>query len=355
MPFLKNAWHMIGWSNELDGPGKLVHRTISNEAIVVYRKENGDIAALADRCPHRFVPLHRGKVVGDTLQCGYHGLRFAGDGMCVHHPVSGAPIPNAARVRSFPAVDRHSGLWVWLGDPALVDESTIPPYDFLDDPTRGNVRGYMLTHCNYQLAIDNLADLTHVQFVHSEYQASEAYERLTNEVRQDGNTVFTTLTFPDGISPPFFVNALPDPDMRIDLVNQIRWDAPSNARLTIHGYRPGDRSEALFSVLSAHIVTAETESTCHYFFCNSRNYAVGDPAADQKVRDWQRIGFTEQDKPMLEAQQAMVGEQDLMSLRPVLLATDAGSVRIRRVLKGLMESESQRVADSQRPAQAVAV
>jgi len=57
------------------------------------------------------------------------------------------------------------------------------------------------------------------------------------------------------------------------------------------------------------------------------------------VRDWQRIGFNEQDKPMLEAQQQNVGDVDIMDLKPVLLATDAGAVRIRRVLKSMIDSE----------------
>lgn len=338
MPYLQNAWYMAGWANELTD-GSFLHRTIANQPILIYRLRSGEPAAISDRCPHRFVPLHLGKQVGDIIQCGYHGLCFDKTGTCVKNPVDGAPIPKAAKVKSYAVVERFGGFWIWLGDSASADESALPDYDFLVDPKRSAVHGYMLTKANYELAIDNLTDLTHIQFVHSQYQSSEAFPRVKNEVKQVGNTVYTYLTFPGGKAPMFYTNALADPDEPIDLVYEVRWDAPSNAKLTVRGYPVGDRNKALFEIQSAHIVTAETDLTCHYFFCNSRDYAVGDKAADEKVREWQRIGFVQEDKPMLEAQQRSIGSEDIMNLRPVLLGTDAGAVRVRRTLKAMLEAE----------------
>lgn len=340
MAFLKNTWYMIGWASELSLSGTFVHRRIAGEPILAYRLVNGDIAAIQDRCPHRFVPLHRGKQVGDHIECGYHGLCFGADGKCVKNPVDGAPIPKAAKVRSFPAVERYSALWVWLGDAQLADPEKIVDFGFLVDPRRANVAGYMLTKAGYELAIDNLSDLTHIQYVHGEYQASDAFPRLKSEVLQEGNRITTRLTLPQGRSPTFFANALTDPEQVIDLVYEVRWDPPSVAKLTARAYAVDDRSKPLFDVQSAHIISPETETTCHYFFGNTRDYAIDDPTAEQKVREWQRIGFVEQDKPMLEAQQASIGEVDLMTLGPVLLGTDAGSVRIRRTLKYLIDAES---------------
>ena len=339
MAFLKNTWYMMGWANELSAPGALVHRKIAGEPILAYRLANGDIAAIQDRCPHRFAPLHRGRQVGDTIECGYHGLCFGANGQCVKHPVDGAPIPKAAKVRVFPAVERYSALWVWLGDTQRADPDTIPDFSYLVDPKRSVVAGCTVTQASADLAIDNLSDLTHVQFVHREFQASEAFPRLKVEVEQDGHCVTTRLILPNGRPPPFFTNALPDSQL-FDFVFDARWNAPSLIKLTFRAYAPGDRTKPLLDAISAHIVTAQTESSCHYFYANARDFALNDASVDEKVREWQRIGFSEQDKPMLEAQQASIGDADLMSLGPVLLATDAGSVRIRRVLKSLIDAEA---------------
>ena len=48
---------------------------------------------LTDRCPHRKAPLSSGEVVGNDIQCGYHGIRFAADGTCTHVPGNAADRP----------------------------------------------------------------------------------------------------------------------------------------------------------------------------------------------------------------------------------------------------------------------
>ncbi|WP_077034718.1 aromatic ring-hydroxylating dioxygenase subunit alpha [Pelomonas sp. KK5] len=339
--FLRNCWYVIGWAHELAESGAMVHRTIAGEEILVYRlQKDGSIAAIQDRCPHRFVPLHKGRQVGDHIECGYHGLCFGASGQCVRHPVDGAVIPKAAQVKSYAATERHGALWVWLGDAAAADPSRIADLSFLTDPQRSTVSGHMHTKANYELAIDNLVDLTHIEYVHREFQASEAFPRLITEVQQDGDVITTRLTYPNGRPPPVFANAGLDMDQPIDLVNEVEWHAPSVAILRVRAYRPGRHDEVpIFDIKSAHLISAETQGSCHYFFGNTRNYALNDPAVDEKIRHWQRTAFIEQDKPMLEAQQQYIGERDILAMKPVLLATDAGSVRIRRTLRRMIEAE----------------
>src|SRR5437868_1009177 len=102
--YLRNAWYAAAWEHELPSD-KLLARRILNEPIVLYRTSDGGIAALADRCPHRFAPLHAGKIVdGDRVQCGYHGLEFDKSGACSRNPHGTGNIPARARVKSYPAV-----------------------------------------------------------------------------------------------------------------------------------------------------------------------------------------------------------------------------------------------------------
>ena len=83
--FLCNCWYVAGWSHDIVA-GSLVSRTILGEPIVLYRKADGGVAALEDRCCHRMAPLTRGRIEGDDLRCMYHGLKFAPDGRCIEIP-----------------------------------------------------------------------------------------------------------------------------------------------------------------------------------------------------------------------------------------------------------------------------
>jgi phenylpropionate dioxygenase-like ring-hydroxylating dioxygenase large terminal subunit len=84
MTFLQNAWYAAGWSHMFEATP--LARTIHDQPIVIYRGEAGAPIALADKCPHRFAPLSRGKIKGDRIACGYHGLEFDSSGQCVRNP-----------------------------------------------------------------------------------------------------------------------------------------------------------------------------------------------------------------------------------------------------------------------------
>ena len=56
--FLKNAWYVAALTTELDTE-TLLTRKIIDETVLFYRKEDGSVAALRDRCPHRFAPLSK--------------------------------------------------------------------------------------------------------------------------------------------------------------------------------------------------------------------------------------------------------------------------------------------------------
>lgn len=333
--YLRNCWYVFAWAEEIrDAP---LGRTIAELPIVVFRAGE-TLVALEDMCPHRFVPLSRGLVVDGLLECAYHGLRFGASGRCMFNPL-GDP-PEAAKVRAYPVEERHGAVWIWTGNHDEADAALIPDFAFLTDPSRATVTGYTYARADYQLAIDNLADLTHVQFVHRDYQASEAYPRLKHETRQEGDEVYRAITFPGGRPAPFFAGIV-DPEHRIDVTMETRWSLPSLIKLTATVTEPGRPDAYLMGNDSAHLVTPERPGSCHYFYAHSRDYGVGDPAVDERVREWQRIGFGEQDKPILEAQQERVANRDLLKMRPVILPTDAGGVRSRRILAQRINAERQ--------------
>lgn len=172
-------------NSELDSeqPGAgMVSRKICNERIVMFRNSNGSIAAIHDRCPHRFVPLSMGKRVGDSIQCGYHGLRFDGTGACVETPHDDDNQKARACVRSYAAVERHKVIWLWMGDAEQADPELIPAFDFLDDAENYTCcQAYSHIKGNYQLIADNLLDLSHIHYLHPGIHEGSNFEDFTNK------------------------------------------------------------------------------------------------------------------------------------------------------------------------------
>jgi phenylpropionate dioxygenase-like ring-hydroxylating dioxygenase large terminal subunit len=201
--FLRNCWYAAGFSEELGR--EFLARTFLDEAIVMFRLEDGTPVALENRCAHRRVPLSMGKLVGDVLECGYHGLRYDCSGACVHIPGQ-KKIPKGTGVRGYPVIERHRYVWIWMGDPDAADEALLPEYQMLDDPALGvsNIQFHMDT--NVQLIVDNLMDLSHLAYVHGTTTGSpEIAEEAKVETIRKGDVVQVRRWMENVVPAPAFV------------------------------------------------------------------------------------------------------------------------------------------------------
>jgi phenylpropionate dioxygenase-like ring-hydroxylating dioxygenase large terminal subunit len=162
--YAHNCWYVAGWDRDI-GADTLHAIRIADEPVVIYRRQNGALVALEDRCRHRFAPLSLGCREGDDLRCMYHGFKFAPSGRCVEIPGENA-IPDLARVRSYPVEARHSWVWVWIGDAAQADPALIPPAVGFDDGRFRLRHGHLDYQAPYGLINDNLLDFTHLSYVH---------------------------------------------------------------------------------------------------------------------------------------------------------------------------------------------
>jgi phenylpropionate dioxygenase-like ring-hydroxylating dioxygenase large terminal subunit len=122
MTFVRNAWYVAGWAHDLTT--EPLAETILSENVVLWRGEDGKPRAAENVCPHRFLPLSQGRVRGNDLQCGYHGLTFDGAGTCIDAPTQDAP-PANCQIRSYPVHENMGMIWIWMGDPALADTADI--------------------------------------------------------------------------------------------------------------------------------------------------------------------------------------------------------------------------------------
>lgn len=341
--FVRNVWYVAAWAEEV-GRG-LFARRLLDTPVVMFRRQDGSAVALHDRCPHRFAHLHSGRLVGDAVECGYHGLRFDGSGACVRSPYSDRIPPNA-QVTAFPLAERHAALWIWMGDPGLADPALIPDHGHLTDPRYGQVRGCDGFGADYQLCVDNLMELTHLYFLHPSSIGGGRGEDPgplageTYSVRQvsDDHIVTTTLTPNNPRSTVIHDGVGPEHPL-IDRWNDTHWHCPSNMRFDICATPAGGPREVAPYMVQSHLITPETESSGHYFWAASRTFDLGEEADRRYAKFFGDI-FRAEDRPMMEDIQKVMGGEEFWSLRPVILPRDGGAVLARRLVAKKLAREA---------------
>ncbi|QCP55098.1 aromatic ring-hydroxylating dioxygenase subunit alpha [Trinickia violacea] len=345
MAYIRSAWYVACWSSELR-TNEIFHRTLLDEQIVFYRKQDGQAVALQDRCPHRFIPLHLGRLKGDVIECCYHGLQFDCTGSCVKNPHGDGRIPTAAKVRSYPVHELYGMVWVWMSD-ARADPALIPDYSMLDAASgyQLSTGGYLHIDANYVLMGENLLDLSHLTHLHDGYLGSPKQVGADLVLKEEGNHVLCNRWMPN-ISPPGIFDMLYRRDGKsVDMWTNARWIPPSCFLVDAGVHVAGGEREDRGWYYAMHIVTPETERTTHYFFAAAMPAGTKLNDEDAKVfANLRRFVFEEQDKPVLNAQQICVGDSDFWSLKPVLLSSDAGPVRIRRSIERMLKAEIEQQA-----------
>ena len=336
-PFPLNAWYAAAWDHEVKRD--LLPRTICNQKIVFWRRANGSVAAVEDACWHRLLPLSLGRLDGDDVVCGYHGLAFDGHGRCTRMPSQERLNPSAC-VRSFPAVQKHRFVWVWPGDPALADPATVPDLHWNDDPEWAGDGKMIPVKCDYRLVVDNLMDLTHETFVHGSSIGNAAVAE-TPFVTTHGDRFATVTRWMTDIEPPPFWRGQLGKSGNVDRWQIIRFEAPCTIAIDVGvapagtGAPDGDRSQGVNGYV-LNTITPETNGTCHYFWAFARNYRLHDQRLTTELREGVATIFRE-DELILEAQQKAI---DANPGRPFYnLNIDAGSMWARRLIDRMVARE----------------
>ena len=344
--FLRNCWYVAATTPELGRD--LLGRTLLEQPVVLFRREDGTPVALEDRCAHRFLPLSRGYLVGDRVQCGYHGMEYDCTGACVHVPGQKS-IPAGSTVKTFPLAEKWQFVWIWLGDPALADEDLIPDIWRNDDPAWACVVGEPI-HMNgdYRLVADNLLDPSHVSFVHRSTLGTDDVAEIPQEATQDGTTVKVTRWILDRKPAPVYAR-LGGFTGNVDRWQMMTFNPPSMVEVDMGsciadtGAVDGDRSQGI-ELRSYNLVTPETAESSFYFWTHTRNFSVDDEA----VTDMVRTNFVEtfnEDVAVIEAVQD--GLNRYPDIPTVNLAVDGGAIRARRVIDDLIDAEEARPARSE--------
>lgn len=342
MPFVKNAWYAAGWSHDLaDSP---VAKTLLGEPVVFYRDTDGGVSALFDACPHRFAPLSLGKIAGDRITCPYHGLEFEGSGKCVKNPHGKGAISNALSVKSYPLAHRYGMIWIWMGDPDRADESLLPPIRRLEDEAYTWVHGGLKVSSNYELVVDNLLDLTHVEFLHPILASPGNSERTTYRASQDGQIVSSYNDIKGEPISGLFQILWTSHETTADMHAYMHWHAPSSLDLDVGMF--SDEPDGGPKIPSVHLLTPETEDSTHYFWAAGRNRQHGNEQVSRMLHFGTQNAFENEDEPMIKAVRSRMQSNDLFAHRPALLPMDEGAVRARRIIAEMIKAEQASSTDA---------
>ncbi len=344
----RNAWYVAAWDHEVT-PTTPMARTVAGRPLALWRDSGGRAVALADACWHRLAPLSLGKILGDELQCPYHGLRYDGAGRCTRMPAQETVNPSAG-VPSYPVVERHRFVWVWPGDPDLADPDLVPDMGQMDSSEWAGDGQLIEAPCNYQLVLDNLMDLTHEEFVHSSSIGQDELSESEFEVTHDDRHVSVSRWMRDIEAPPFWRKNMRDKfpgfEGRVDRWQIIHFEAPSTICIDVGvakagtGAPEGDRSQGVNGYVMNTISPADDRS-CHYFWAFMRNYCLESQLITTQLREGVHGVFGE-DEEMLVAQQRGIDanpDHEFYSLN-----IDAGGMWVRRILDRMLQAEG-RAAD----------
>lgn len=338
--FLRNAWYIAAWSDELVGD-RLLARRILGTAMVLYRGESGKVAALRDRCPHRSALLSMGQREGDGLRCMYHGLLFDGEGRCIHVPGQKFA-PRSLTVSKFPTVERNQLVWIWPGDPELAREDDIPDFHWHDQSRNVVMGGYIRYAADYRLITDNLMDFSHLPFVHHNTLGSPSQVDTRSKVTMEeggANIKFVTLA---GQIPALGRDISELPDI-VDRYQYFSWQIRScvftqESLMTLPGEPFEVDTPQSVRLKTINVLTPESETSTHFFWSIAFNeFKTSVTNVPERLKNLVGRAF-EQDRLMIEGQQRAISDSPDEEMRAI--PADAAVIQVRRKLDEMLRAEA---------------
>ena len=146
--------------------------------LVLWRAHNGTAHVMNSNCPHLGANLAQGCVIGDRIECAFHGWQFTGDGRVARVHYSDH-MPNGFIAESFPVQELNGQLFMYHDSRRKASEvNKTPPYYLpslsstsdMDQGTfvyRGSYDGGRVKMNIYDFA-ENSVDLAHFQNLHGQ-------------------------------------------------------------------------------------------------------------------------------------------------------------------------------------------
>lgn len=174
-PVYPNGWFKVADSREVPvGTVKSVH--FWGKDLVVFRGQDGRVGVLDAYCTHLGAHLGiGGRVVGNCLECPFHGWQFDASGKCQRIPYTdasgadAATIPNAAHTHAYTVDETHNTIMLWFDA-----EGRQPEWRLIDAwptiPADWTYEGKAVHHigCHISEVPENGADVAHLNILHED-------------------------------------------------------------------------------------------------------------------------------------------------------------------------------------------
>ena len=226
-----------------------------------------------------------------------------------------------------------------MGDRARADPSRIPYVPFIGEENGfHSTHNYLLAGYRYDILIDNLMDLSHVDYLHRGSFSTKPAVRATVEVREENDDVIVVRTaygtqLPPGPRSPG-LQGVP-----VDTRTVIHWHPGQVIGFEEYIVASGEPFPERTDMPFAHMATPANDTQTHYFFCLSRTFEIDNVAMDEEIRKFQRNVIDQEDSKMLAAVDRNMGGRDLIESKPLFLSIDAGAMRVRKMMDRLLASD----------------
>jgi nitrite reductase/ring-hydroxylating ferredoxin subunit len=175
-------WLPASLSSDLPQPDSdPVRVRLLGRDLVAFRDSEGEVGILDELCPHRRASLMLAQVRRGSIECIYHGWRFAVDGRIVEMPNCDDPgLMRRYRARAYPVREAGGLLWVYLGPPEQQPE--FPMHRWMEVPEGHRHPRIVATRSNFVQVMEGLLDTTHLAVLHQDsLPGPDGKVRVVNE------------------------------------------------------------------------------------------------------------------------------------------------------------------------------
>ena len=340
--WVRETWYAAGFADEFGR--EPIERTILGERVLLFRSDAGMPIVLSGVCPHRFMPLVLGRRDGDTIECAYHGMTFNKDGRCLAGPAGSPP---AGRLRRYPALEVGPLVWIWTGAAERADPALLPDVSQCGIATAGwraDPNGVTRIGARYLLIVDNLFDLSHINWVHASVLGKLSIADQKPSVRDDGGLL--NFERREVGEPDAFIRFL-FPHVAGPVENVLATKMLGPGLITSRGpaITEAEDSPKAGSVLGelhfVHVITPETEHSTLILTVITRNFRQEDDELSAAIRRQNDV-FLQQDVATAEAIEAVLASG--LNGDELTFKSDWGGIEARRIIRALIDQEQVQAA-----------